>query len=211
MGGFNGAPPYGIEPLSLAAGGRDICAPRAPISHSSSPLPSCLFSVIGYPGDPYKTVLLNYALGRIAAVVIGVVLSLLLAVLVFPRTATDVALQEMHGAVKGCVELHAASWEAIGGGWLNAATVAAEAAAASELQQQQQQGAVPGDGSSRDVDQAEVTVSVSGVLPTCGSEGRRHSEATQFCEKAHMAVAKALRGVEENMVVAENELIVGES
>ena len=208
MGGFNGAPPYGIEPLSLAAGGRDICAPCAPISHSSSPLPSCLFSVIGYPGDPYNTVLLTDALGRIAAVVIGVVLSLLLAVLIVPRTATDVALQEMHGAVKGCVELHAASWEAIGGGWLNAATVAAEAAAASELKQQ---GAVRGEGSSCDVDQAAVTVSVSGGLPTCGSEGRRHSEATHRCEKAHMAVAKALRGVEENMVVAENELIVGES
>ena len=199
--------PHGWAPLrqssSLAYMGVTPQPPHLPflLSHG----PSCFSSVIGYPGDPYNTVLLNYALGRIVAVVTGVLLSLLLAVLLFPRTATDMTLQEMRSAVKGCVELHAASWEAIGGSWLNAATVEAEAAAASELQQQQQ-----GEGSGRNVDQA-VAVSISGFLPTCEPEGRRHCEAAQRCEKAHMAVAKALRGVEENMVVAENELIAGES
>ena len=141
--------------------------------------------------------LLDYALGRIVSVIIAVLLGLLLAIVFFPGSATNLAVQEMRKAVQGCIDLHDASLEAIGDSWLEAA----ERVAAAEKKGKATGGAHAG---------AKATGGANaGAKETAAAAGQK--TAAQRSEASHLAIAKAIRAVEDNMVITENELFVGES
>ena len=58
-----------------------------------------LDAVIGYYGEPPGTILLQYALGRIVAVTVAVSVGLVMAVTVFPASATDQVGGEVEASV----------------------------------------------------------------------------------------------------------------
>ena len=149
--------------------------------------------------------LLDYALGRIVSVIIAVLLGLLLAIVFFPGSATDLAVQEMRKAVQGCIDLHDASLEAIGDSWLEAAELMA--AVKEEEEEEEEEGRAAEEaviGRLETVLEAAGTAAGAAPLPPNGLQ-----TAAQRSEAAHLAVAKAIRAVEDNMATAANELFVG--
>ena len=113
-----------------------------------------------------------------------------------PRPSACQVFKELRTAVKGCHDLHTASIEVIGNNWMDAASAAAAAA----------EDSAP-DGASQDVGAAAAAGPAVPPLPPPPEV----KSANQRCEDAMLMFVKASRAVEENLVIAENEVITGEA
>lgn len=83
--------------------------------------------------------------------------------------------------MQGCHDLHLASMEVIGSNWLDAAEQSL-------------------------LNEEAPVVSENSVPPTSSPLAKT---ANQKCEDAQLAVVKAARAVEDNLLVAENEVFTG--